>query len=95
MEISKATWNEILQSVKKEFDVTDVAFRTWLQPLEVHGVRNNTVIILVPTGQMGIDYISKKYVFPLKVAIAEITGTEYEIGFILPEEAKEDKLRSG
>ena len=95
MEISKATWNEILQSVKKEFDVTDVAFRTWLQPLEVHGVRDNTVIILVPTGQMGIDYISKKYVFPLKVAIAEITGTEYEIGFILPEEAKEDKLRSG
>ena len=95
MEISKATWNEILQSVKKEFDVTDVAFRTWLQPLEVHGVRDNTVIILVPTGQMGIDYISKKYVFPLKVAIAEITGTEYEIRFILPEEAKEDKLRSG
>ncbi len=95
MEISKEIWNEILQSVKKEFDVTDVAFRTWLQPLEVHGVRDNTVIILVPTGQMGIDYISKKYVFPLKVAVAEITGTEYEIGFILPEEAKEDNLRSG
>ena len=55
MEISKATWNEILQSVKKDFDVTDVAFRTWLQPLEVHGVRDNTVIILVPTGQMGIE----------------------------------------
>ncbi|MBE6042535.1 MAG: chromosomal replication initiator protein DnaA, partial [Clostridiales bacterium] len=95
MEISKEVWNEILQSVKKEFDVTDVAFRTWLQPLEVHGVRDNTVIILVPTGQMGIDYISKKYVFPLKVAVAEITGTEYEIGFILPEEAKEDSLRNG
>ena len=95
MEISKETWNEILQSVKKEFDVTDVAFRTWLQPLEVHGVRDNTVIILVPTGQMGIDYISKKYVFPLKVAVAEITGTEYEIGFILPEEAKEENLRNG
>ena len=93
MEITKDLWNEILQSVKKEFDVTDVAFRTWLQPLEVHGVRDNQIVILVPTGQMGIDYISKKYVFPLKVAVAEITGTEYDIGFILPEEAKEENLR--
>ena len=92
-DISTETWNEILQSVKTEFDVTDVAFRTWLQPLSVHDVRNNTIIILVTTGQMGIDYITKKYLFPLKVAVAEITGTEYEIGFILPEEAKEEELK--
>ena len=93
-EISAETWNDILQSVKTEFDVTDVAFRTWLQPLKVHDVRDNTVVILVTTGQMGIDYISKKYLFPLKVAVAENTGTEYEIGFILPEEAKEEELRN-
>lgn len=93
-DISTETWNEILQSVKTEFDVTDVAFRTWLQPLSVHDVRNNTIIILVTTGQMGIDYITKKYLFPLKVAVAEITGTEYEIGFILPEEAKEEELKN-
>ena len=87
-EISSETWEAILQSVKTEFDVTDVAFRTWLQPLKVHDVRNNTVVILVTTGQMGIDYISKKYLFPLKVAVAEITGTEYDIDFILPERAE-------
>ena len=48
-EISSETWEAILQSVKTEFDVTDVAFRTWLQPLKVHDVRNNTVVILVTT----------------------------------------------
>ena len=37
---------------------------------------------------MGLSYISKKYYLPLKVAITEITGTEYEIKFILPEQAK-------
>ena len=93
-EISSETWEAILQSVKTEFDVTDVAFRTWLQPLKVHDVRNNTVVILVTTGQMGIDYISKKYLFPLKVAVAEITGTEYDIDFILPERAEEENLRN-
>lgn len=93
-EISSETWEAILQSVKTEFDVTDVAFRTWLQPLKVHDVKNNTVVILVTTGQMGIDYISKKYLFPLKVAVAEITGTEYDIDFILPERAEEENLRN-
>ena len=93
-EISTEIWEKILQSVKTEFDVTDVAYRTWLQPLEVHDVRDNTVVILVTTGQMGIDYISKKYLFPLKVAVAEITGTEYEIDFILPERAQEENLRN-
>jgi len=37
---------------------------------------------------LGLSYISKKYYLPLKVAITEITGTEYEIKFILPEQAK-------
>ena len=37
---------------------------------------------------MALSYISKKYYLPLKVAITEITGTEYEIKFILPEQAK-------
>ncbi len=93
-DISSETWNQILQSVRTEFDITDVAFRTWLQPLSVHDVRDNTIVILVTTGQMGIDYISKKYLFPLKVAVAEITGNEYEIGFILPEAAKEENLKN-
>ena len=37
---------------------------------------------------MTLSYISKKYYLPLKVAIAEIIGTEYEIQFILPEQTK-------
>ena len=44
--------------------------------------------ILVPSEQIGLSYISKKYYLPFKVAIAEITGTEYEIKFILPEQTK-------
>lgn len=36
---------------------------------------------------MGIDYITKKYLIPLNVAIAEVTGTEYEIELLAPEQA--------
>ncbi|KLU68141.1 MAG: hypothetical protein RHS_6032 [Robinsoniella sp. RHS] len=37
---------------------------------------------------MGLNYISKKYTLPIKVAVAEITGLDYNIEFILPEQAK-------
>jgi chromosomal replication initiator protein len=38
-----------------------------------------------------LSYISKKYYLPLKVAIAEITGIEYEIQFIQPEDTESIK----
>lgn len=82
-------WEEILEKVRKEHELSDVSFKTWLQPLKIHSVENTTVVILVPSEQMGLNYISKKYILPLKVAIAEITGTDYDIEFILPEQAKE------
>ena len=88
VEISAETWKEILERVKEEFNITQVTYRTWLEPLTVYEVKNNTVVILVTTGQMGIDYISKKFMSPLKAAIAEITGTDYGIEFILPKDSE-------
>lgn len=43
---------------------------------------------------MALSYISKKYLAPLRVAIVEITEIEYEIKFILPEEARTLKLNT-
>ena len=86
-------WNEILNTVKKEHEISDVSFDTWMRPLEVYSIEGNTLYILVPSEQMALSYISKKYYLPLKVAIAEITGTEYEIEFILPEQANKLNLK--
>lgn len=88
MDILKEKWEEILYIVKVEHELSDISFKTWLKPLQIHSVSDHKVIILVPSEQMGIDYITKKYMFPIKVAIAEITGKEYDIEFILPEQAK-------
>lgn len=81
-------WDEILQTVKIEHELTEVSFNTWLKPLEVFAVKNNTLYILVPDEQMGLNYITKKYTLPIKVAVAEIIGQDYEIEFVLPEQAK-------
>ena len=89
MELLKEKWEEILYIVKVEHELSDISFKTWLQPLKIHSVSDNIVTILVPSEQMGIDYITKKYMFPIKVAIAEFTGKEFDIEFILPEQAKQ------
>ena len=54
-------WDEILQIVKTEHDLSDVSFKTWLKPLTVYQVEGNIVTIIVPSEQVGLNYISKKY----------------------------------
>lgn len=81
-------WEQILQTVKEEHELRDISFNTWLKPLDVFAVKDNTLYILVPDEQMGLNYIKKKFTLPLKVAVAEITGIDYEIEFVMPEQAK-------
>ena len=80
-------WDEILQTVKTEHELSDVSFDTWLKPLKIYSVQNNKVYILVSEDQqVALGYISKKYYLPLKVVITELTGIDYELEFILPEQ---------
>ena len=87
-------WDEIINRVKDEHELSKVSFETWIRPLEVYAVDGNKLYILVPSEQMGLSYITRKYYLPLKVAISEITGTDYEIEFISPEDAKSLNLKS-
>lgn len=90
MDMIREKWEEILYTVKVEHELSDISFKTWLKPLQIHSVSDNVVTILVPSAQMGyIEYINKKYMFPIKVAIAEIMGKEYEIEFILQDQIQE------
>ena len=91
MHLVEEKWDEILLTVKREHELTDISFNTWLKPLQIFSIQNNRIYILVSGEQMGLTYINRKYYLPLKVAVAEVTGTEYEIEFFLPEQAKKLK----
>lgn len=93
MNLVEQKWEEILNRVKEEHEVLDVSFDTWLKPLTVHAVVDDTVKILVPSQQVGLDYVSKKYKLPLKVAIAEITGKNYELELLLPEDIEKQQVK--
>ncbi len=92
MEAIIEKWELILQTVKEEHELSEISFNTWLKPLKVHSVDGDTLYIIFPSeegkGQHALSYIEKKYELPLRVAVAEMTGIEYELKFILPEQAK-------
>lgn len=79
-------WEEILQTVKSEYEVTDVPFNTWLKPLKVYEVDGNLITVAVPSEQagIGVNYITKRYKIPLQVTICVLTGMEEcEVQFVL------------
>ena len=88
MQLILEKWEEILKTVKEEHELSDISFDTWLKPLSVYSVEGNKLYILVPSEQMGLNYITKKYTLPIKVAIAELIGIDYEIEFILQEQTR-------
>ena len=92
MQLVEEKWSEILLTVKREHELTDISFNTWLKPLQIFSIQNNRIFVLVSSEQMGLTYINKKYYLPLKVAVAEIIGMEYEIEFVLPEQARKLKI---
>ena len=61
MELVEEKWNEILQQVKKEYDLVDIVFDTWLKPLQIFSVEENTIKILANIEPIGLNVIKKKY----------------------------------
>ena len=87
-------WDEILEIVKKEHDLSDVRFDTWLKPLKVYDVNGN-IVTIIASDQVRLSYINKNYKLPLQVTISEVTGmADCEVKFILPEDVPAKKSTS-
>ena len=85
-------WDEIKESIRKEHSLTDISYETWILPLKLYGIENNTVIILIPSDQaQSVNYISNKYLLPFRVAISEALGRTYDVDFILEKDIKSRK----
>lgn len=80
----KSNWEEIKKSIRIESGITDISYRTWIDPLTVYGVKDNTVMILIPQDNpVALSYISKNYIDFFKVSISEFLGEMVDINFML------------
>ena len=84
-------WDMIKQTIHKEYDLTNISYTTWIEPLQFSDVRNDTVYIQIPAGQAhALNYISNKYGSYFKVTISEMMDHDYEVSFILEKEKNRD-----
>lgn len=90
----KEKWDEILLTMKLEYDISDVPFKTWILPLKLYSLDNDVITILVPEQQTGLKYIEKKYTTAFIVTIAEIMNHEFEIKFICSSDIKNNNFTS-
>ena len=93
MNIVSKKWDVIIQKLKIEHGLSDVSFRTWIEPLKVYDVIDSIVYILVPL-KASIDYIKQKYSLPFQVCITEITNQDYEVRFITLDDSKMMEMNS-
>ena len=97
MNIVEQNWDQILNKMKLEYCSSNISYNTWIAPLTVYEVTDDTVYILVKL-RASLEHIEEKYLLPFKVCIAEVTGIEYEVAFVtdnqtLIQEKKENLIK--
>ena len=85
LELVKQNWDNILNKIKIDHELSNISYESWLLPLEIKSVENDMITFIVPTGHMGISVLNKKYALSIKVAISEVTGLNLKINFVGPD----------
>lgn len=82
--IIEEKWDKILETLKDEYELTDVSFNFWFAPLQILSFEGNQLTLLYPGDQNGADYINRKYKLFFQVTIEEVTGIRCDIRFVTP-----------
>ena len=84
-------WDEILEYMRTDLEMTTLSFNTWIKPLKIHSLDNNILRILVEMDG-AVEYLEKKYKVALKAAIIELVDQMYEIEFVTKQQAENEEL---
>ena len=77
-------WELIKDTVRNEYELSDISFDTWIKPLRFYDVCDNTVVIMIPSeASHALNYINTRYKSYFKVTISEIMNHEYDVVFKL------------
>lgn len=89
MDNIKENWAEIKEIVRREYNLSDISFSTWIEPLQINTIENDVVNIIIPSNQAhALNYISTKYKSFFQVTISEMYDHTYDVNFILESDIK-------
>lgn len=89
MDNIKENWSTIKETIRREYNMSDISYQTWVKPLEFYNIVDDVVNIIIPSDQAhALNYISSKYKSFFQVTITEMFDHTYDIKFILEKDAK-------
>lgn len=92
MDFIKDNWELIKETLRTEYDLSDISYKTWIQPLTFHSENDEVVTIMIPSDQAhSLKYISSKYKSFFQVTISEMLDHTYDISFILEKDAENEQ----
>ncbi len=79
-------WDEILFTLKNEYEITDVSYRTWIEPITVYSVEDGLVTLVANISDIGLNIINHKYKEAFMVVISEALNSEFDVNILLPDQ---------
>ena len=93
MDFIKENWDLIKETLRTEYDLSDISYKTWVNPLTFHSVKDDVVTIMIPSDQAhALKYISSKYKSYFQVTISEMMDHTYDISFILESDVNDEMM---
>lgn len=94
MEDIKENWQTVKETIRREYNLSDISYQTWVAPLEFYNVVDDVVSIIIPSDQAhALNYISSKYKSFFQVTIIEMFDHNYDVKFILEKDAKRNEVK--
>ena len=84
-------WDEILEYMRTDLEMTTLSFTTWIKPLKIHSLDNNILRVLVEMDG-AVEYLEKKYKVALQAAIIDVADQCYEIEFVTKNQIETDNI---
>lgn len=89
----KENWDLIKETLKTEYDLSEISYNTWVKPLRFHSMDHDVVTIMIPSDQAhALKYISSKYKSYFQVTVSEMFNHTYDIEFILEKDADDEMM---
>ena len=92
LEELKEKWSQILNTLRIDFDIADVPYKTWVAPLVPYSIEDDVITIIAEHADTGLKYIEKKYTDPLIITIGEVMNHEFKVRFVNSSNLKDENI---
>ena len=77
MDAIKENWTTIKETLRREYSLSDISYRTWVEPLEFYNIVDDVINIIIPSDlAKALNYISSRYKSFFQVTITEMFDHE-------------------